>query len=233
MGKSGPKYYAVRKGRITGVFNNWTECQKQINGFPGAVFKSFSTKAEAQAFAMEGPGKRSYSTVREREIHEKSSAKPEAAGTEIIYTDGSSLGNGKSGARAGWGVFWGENDPRNGFGKVLTGEQTNNRGELAAIQHAVKTIGQHGKAGKIYEIRADSEYSKNALTVWGTNWERNGWKTSTGQPVKNQDLIKETRTSLQSLANQEISVSIKYVRGHAGHAGNEAADSLARKGAAM
>jgi ribonuclease HI len=45
------KYYAVRKGRQTGVFETWAECQKQIIGFSGAEFKSFPTRAEAQAFA--------------------------------------------------------------------------------------------------------------------------------------------------------------------------------------
>ncbi len=44
------KYYAVRQGRSTGVFLSWAECQKQVNGFPGAVFKSFSTIEEAEAF---------------------------------------------------------------------------------------------------------------------------------------------------------------------------------------
>ncbi len=45
------KYYAVQKGRTTGVFFSWAECQKQVTGFPGAVFKSFLTIEEAEAFA--------------------------------------------------------------------------------------------------------------------------------------------------------------------------------------
>ena len=44
------KYYAVRNGRSTGVFSTWAECQKQVTGFPGAVFKSFTTIEEAEAF---------------------------------------------------------------------------------------------------------------------------------------------------------------------------------------
>lgn len=45
------KYYAVRKGRKTGVFLTWAECQKQVTGFSGAEFKSFPTMEEAKAFA--------------------------------------------------------------------------------------------------------------------------------------------------------------------------------------
>ena len=44
------KYYAVRVGRNTGVFLTWAECQKQVTGFPGAVFKSFTTIEEAENF---------------------------------------------------------------------------------------------------------------------------------------------------------------------------------------
>ena len=48
------KYYAVRKGRKTGVFLTWAECQKQVTGFSGAEFKSFGTMAEAQEFVNPG-----------------------------------------------------------------------------------------------------------------------------------------------------------------------------------
>lgn len=44
------KYYAVRVGRQVGIFDNWPECQKQINGYPGQAFKSFSTKKEAEEY---------------------------------------------------------------------------------------------------------------------------------------------------------------------------------------
>ena len=44
------KYYAVRKGRKTGVFLTWAECQKQVTGVSGAEFKSFGTMEEAQEF---------------------------------------------------------------------------------------------------------------------------------------------------------------------------------------
>lgn len=44
------KFYAVKKGRKVGVFNTWAECQKQVTGYKGAIFKSFPTKEEAQKF---------------------------------------------------------------------------------------------------------------------------------------------------------------------------------------
>lgn len=46
------KFYAVRKGRKTGVFHSWAECQAQINGFSGAEYKSFKTNQEAMDYVM-------------------------------------------------------------------------------------------------------------------------------------------------------------------------------------
>jgi ribonuclease HI len=43
------KYYAVLKGRKTGIFTSWEECEEQVNGFSGAVYKSFKTRGEAEA----------------------------------------------------------------------------------------------------------------------------------------------------------------------------------------
>ena len=48
------KYYAVQRGRGTGVFFSWSECQKQVAGFSGAIFKSFPTLEEAEAFVKGG-----------------------------------------------------------------------------------------------------------------------------------------------------------------------------------
>ena len=44
------KYYAVRAGRKTGIFETWDECRAQTTGFKGASFKSFPTLAEAEAY---------------------------------------------------------------------------------------------------------------------------------------------------------------------------------------
>lgn len=45
------KYYAVKKGKVTGVFENWEECKASVDGYPGAEYKGFPTLREAQSFA--------------------------------------------------------------------------------------------------------------------------------------------------------------------------------------
>ncbi|KIR02147.1 Ribonuclease HI-related protein [Lachnospiraceae bacterium TWA4] len=44
------KYYAVKKGKKPGIYHSWDDCKAQVHGFPGAIYKSFKTKEEADAF---------------------------------------------------------------------------------------------------------------------------------------------------------------------------------------
>ncbi|MDZ7834319.1 MAG: ribonuclease H family protein [Alkalibacterium sp.] len=48
------KYYAVKKGRKTGIFSTWPEAQKQVSGYPGAQFKSFQSRSDAETFVTDG-----------------------------------------------------------------------------------------------------------------------------------------------------------------------------------
>lgn len=51
------KFYAVKKGKKTGIFSTWDECKEQVTGFKGAVYKSFKTLSEAEAFLERNEGK--------------------------------------------------------------------------------------------------------------------------------------------------------------------------------
>ena len=74
-------------------------------------------------------------------------------------------------------------------------------------------------------VHTDSQYVRNGITKWITNWKRNGWKTAAKKPVKNADLWQR----LEDAANKH-SVEWHWVRGHDGHVENERADELARDG---
>lgn len=47
------KYYAVKKGRKTGIFTSWAECEKQVKGVSGAMYKSFADKEAAKAYVKD------------------------------------------------------------------------------------------------------------------------------------------------------------------------------------
>lgn len=62
------------------------------------------------------------------------------------------------------------------------------------------------------------------------NWKQNGWKTSTGTDVKNQEIWLSLDTTVQALKMKGLNLRIEWVKGHAGIHGNEMADRLATAG---
>lgn len=96
---------------------------------------------------------------------------------------------------------------------------TNNRMELTAAIEGLKALREHCEV----QFFTDSEYVKAGITKGVSFWKRNGWRTSAKTAVKNKDLWME----LDRLA-REHAVTWNWVKGHAGHAGNERCDLLAR-----
>lgn len=73
-----PGYYAVRVGRIPGIYDNWVDCEKQVKGFPGAVYKKFPTTDLAQFFLNNGSSeeKRKKSTVQTKQTESQMNILP-------------------------------------------------------------------------------------------------------------------------------------------------------------
>ena len=134
-----------------------------------------------------------------------------------IYTDGACRGNPGPG---GWGAVLECGDYKKEIcgGAMLT---TNNMMELTAVIEALKIIKKESKI----VITTDSKYVQNGITDWINNWKLKGWKTANKKPVKN----KELWVKLDELTNLH-DIKWKWVKGHAGHSGNEKADELANKG---
>ena len=145
-----------------------------------------------------------------------------------IFTDGSCLKNGTRHAKAGYGVYFGPNDPRNVSSKLDGPDQTNNRAELMAVIVALEKTKTELEEQQPVVIYSDSSYMKNGITVWIHSWKRNGWKTADGGHVKNKDLW----LRLDKLySDRRALIEFVWVRGHDGILGNEMADQLARMGA--
>jgi len=134
-----------------------------------------------------------------------------------IYTDGACKGNPGPG---GWGVYL----QYKGNEKDLCGgerETTNNRMELMAVIQALETLNRSCSI----RLHSDSKYVLQGITEWISNWKKRGWKTSANQAVKNEDLWRRLDAAI---ARHQI--EWVWVKGHAGEAGNERADSLANQG---
>lgn len=288
MAKSGKGgYYAVQKGRQQGIYNTWAGCEAATKGFAGAVYKKFSSQAEAQQFVQgdgygtpvqssssapvapkpaytkggpawnkqgSDPGKKKrWAPYEQKSPFIRGNGKsnnassmpgssnrphvdifPAAAAASsgpkcVVYCDGSSISNGKVGARAGWGVYF--EDPalhHLNESRRLPGElQTNNRAELMALIRAIQLAPHDGRELLIF---SDSQYSMDAVTKWLPGWKRNNWLTTLGTPVFNQDLIKQLDKELCSRLPRP---KLEFVKAHAGIEGNEIVDRMAKHGASL
>jgi ribonuclease HI len=78
----------------------------------------------------------------------------------------------------------------------------------------------------LVNLTTDSQYVKQGIESWLTNWKKRGWKTASKQDVKNKDLWQRLDT-----ANAKHRVKWHWVKGHAGHTENERVDDLARNAA--
>ncbi len=91
-----------------------------------------------------------------------------------VYTDGACSNNGRTNARAGFGVYFGKDDPRN-VSESYNGPQTNNVAELLAIIKALSILRQEIDNGEKIVIYSDSKYSIRCCTDYGEKCEKNNW----------------------------------------------------------
>nr|XP_020442608.1 ribonuclease H1 isoform X1 [Monopterus albus] len=141
----------------------------------------------------------------------------------VVYTDGCCSANGCKGARAGIGVYWGQNHPLNAAER-LQGRQTNQRAEIQAACKALEQAKE--KNIKKLVLYTDSQFTINGVTKWIKNWKLNDWRLkSGGQVINKDDFVKLDRL------NAELEVVWIHIPGHAGYRGNEEADRLSREGA--
>jgi len=143
-----------------------------------------------------------------------------------IFTDGACSNNGKPKAKAGIGIFFGDEDPRNVSRRVV-GKQSNNTAELTAILVVFHILQEDIRRGEKIIIHSDSEYSIHCFTKWGVKWAQDNWKKKT---IKNIDLVKKGYELFQQYPN----VTLSHVKAHTESMdplsiGNREADRLANE----
>lgn len=130
------------------------------------------------------------------------------------FTDGACRGNPGPG---GWAALLRAGNQE----RLLTGAEpqtTNNRMELMAAIGALEALTRPS----VVTLTTDSQYVRQGITQWMANWKKRQWLTASRQPVKNQDLWKRL-----DAANSQHEVTWEWVKGHSGHAENEAVDEAA------
>ncbi|RXG67085.1 hypothetical protein Avbf_12445 [Armadillidium vulgare] len=272
---------------------HWPECQEQITGFRGAVYKKFDTEEEANKFVQERGSnivdKRATKQKNEKQSSKTSSAdrlltrelsptliemgrefkmlqkqlselrsrfdeyinchspsvdssksskkrpvsdsdeeeeekpkKPKLTEVErekgkflvdsdgflVVYTDGACGFNGKHGAKAGCGVYFGEDHPMN-VSEPVKGRATNNTAEIQAATYALELTKSAGFDKVI--INTDSQFMINCASSWMQNWKKNNWKKKDGSEVINkEDLIELDKASEDLLVKWVCFYTILY-----------------------
>jgi ribonuclease HI len=120
------KFYAIAVGRVPGIYTDWDEASLAITGSKAPKYKKFGTRDEAVEFIRTHGNEEAQKWLvnfgaeppKKKTKKSKTSSEPDSATVEDeadvvrIFTDGSSLANGRAGATAGVGVFFGEGDER-------------------------------------------------------------------------------------------------------------------------
>jgi ribonuclease HI len=232
------KSYAVRRGRKPGIYDAWSGAlgaEAQIKGFPGAVYKGFTSRGEAEAWL----DKKSAVTAKEQQTmpfsrtgktalrkkatrHSKPAVHgPEHLNTEeysadvVIYTDG---GCSRNPGPGGYGVVLLERGRR----RELSGgfeRTTNNRMELTACIKGLEALERTASV----IVYSDSQYVVNGMEKgWARRWKRNDWKRNKDEIAENSDLW----SRLLEICDRHT-VRFSWVRGHDGNEENERCDVLA------
>ena len=147
------KYYAVKKGKKPGVYRTWDECKAQTDGFSGAIFKSFKTKEEAEAFI----GSKKEDTIEDK--------KPQV----YAFVDGSF--NVKTGVY-GYGGFLFDGQDKH----ILSG--SGDDAEMATMRNvAGEILGSMAAVEKAIELgikELSIYYDYMGIEMWATGaWKRN------------------------------------------------------------
>ncbi len=201
------KFYAVQQGHTPGVYLTWSACEAQVKGFPGAKFKSFPTREEAEAFV-----KKDLKTT-------SASSRPDLNDDHSlvhIWVDGSCMGNKEGPLQLGWAylIIRGDQEIYRAKGNDIPPEAHRHRnvaGEIMAVLKAIAWCQEQGiAAAKIY-------YDYQGLECWAEG----SWKTKT--PF--------TQTYAETVKASGMRLTWQKVLAHSGEPNNEIVDQLAKEAA--
>ena len=216
------KFYVVWAGRKTGVFTDWATTQLQVDKFPGARFKTFASRAEAdQAFKAGRPASvGTRSAPAKGSIPAPTKVHTATAGLQI-YCDGACEPN-PGNAGSGVAVYRDGTLVQLWYG-LYKPNGTNNTAELSALHQALLMAEKVIVAGQTAQILCDSTYAINCVSKWAAGWEEKGWRKAGGE-IKNLSIIQAAHAVYTPIKSQ---LQLTHVSAHVGTEGNELADRMA------
>lgn len=210
------KYYAVRLGRVTGIYETWKQCEEQVKGFSGAEYKSFPTLQEAERY-ISGSDEQGDILELANELNmqiEKNIA--DLAENEVIaFVDGSYDVNEEKSA---FGVIVLDS---NGNKEILYKAFTKNLGEeFIALRNVAAEL-----EGVKEAINWAFKYNKRKITIYYDyegieKWATDAWRANKNITRDYVDFIHEKRS--------RIDISFVKVLAHSGIQYNEEVDAIAK-----
>lgn len=197
------KFYAVRIGLTPGIYTDWAECKANVIGFPGAVFKSFKDKGEAEAFMAED------------EVKEKASCEAflNLPDGYCAFVDGSY--DIKTGRYSCGGVILLNRKIIETFSEVGNNKENasmrNVAGEILGAQRAVEYCLKH----EISDIIIFHDYQ--GVGSWADGY----WQANRSATKKYAKFVNEAR--------RQCNIKFKKVKGHSDNRYNDMADELAKQ----
>lgn len=194
------KYYAVKKGKVPGIYLSWNDCKAMVDGYQGAVYKSFKTIEEAEKFI-----------TGDKAFGKNISETGETCST-YAFVDGSFN---KATHTYGYGGFLVTDNEK----YVLQG--ADNDAEMATMRNVAGEIkGAEAAVKKAIELGIKElviYYDYMGIEMWATG----AWKRNKAGTIAYHDYIMSVR--------EEIKLTFVKVKGHSGVEGNEEADKLAKQ----
>ena len=209
------KFYAVKQGRKTGMFLTWDDCKKQVMGYPGAIYKSFGTKEEAEAY-LGVTGAQTDQKDREAGITRSvSSGNNKSENTENaveIYVDGSYHAATKE---FSYGMVVLVDGKEEKFSQKMTdpelAQMRNVAGEIKGSEVAMQYALDH----EIPSIIIYHDYQGIA------SWCNGDWKANKPGTIAYRDFYREV--------SQKIKIQFRKVKGHSNDKYNDMVDQLAKE----
>ena len=202
------KIYAVRKGKTTGIFYSWDECSASVNGYPGAEYKSFTTKEEANSYL----GNSFAVQIEEEKKDQKNTALDGTESTLTAYVDGSfdpSIG------KYAFGCILLTPD-----GEIIRESGNGQDPESLAIRNVAGEM-----LGAMYAVQWAVNHGYPSLTIYYdyegiAKWAKGDWKAKNKRTQQYAEFMNGKRSYIQ--------LSFQKVKAHSGDHYNEEVDKLAK-----
>lgn len=204
------KFYAIKVGKTTGIFETWDECKNNVDGYSGAVYKSFKTIEEARNFLSDADFVSTNDSIIQNTFFENNT--PNSTTEAVAYVDGSfNIATGQF----GYGVVFFHNGE-----EIHLSDSFDNK-DMASMRNV---------AGEIYGSMAAMEYAiKHQITSLSifydymgiSKWCTGEWKTNKPGTIAYKDFYDR--------AKERLTINFEKVKGHSGDKYNDLADVLAKK----